>query len=212
MLNVSKEFRMSSGRKCVLNGANCTIPSNRSVALLGKNGAGKSTLLKMISGAILPDKGRIHLTGSVSWHVGFTGSFHPDLTGTQNTRFIARIYGVDSDSLVEFAHKFSELGHYFDMPIRLYSAGMRSRLAFGVSLGIPFDTYLVDEITGVGDLKFKTKSRALFAERMQNSGAIVVSHSLNDLREMCQSGMVLTDGNVHYFLDLEEAISFYKSL
>ncbi len=204
--NVSKSFRTRHGRKVIANGLDLTIPSGVSVALMGRNGAGKSTLLDMVGGAVKPDGGRIVTTGSVSWRVGYAGSFHSDLTGAQNTRFVARIYGVDTDDLVRFVRDFAELGDHFNSPVRHYSSGMKSRLAFGVSIGIPFDTYLVDEVTSVGDSAFKLKSRRLFEERMENAGAIVVSHSTNQLRKLCQAGAILEDGRFTYFDDIEEAI------
>ncbi len=97
--------------------------------------------------------------GQRFWPVGYAGSFHGDLTGAQNTRFIARLYGVDSGALADFARDFAEIGRAFDAPFRTYSAGMKARLAFGVSMGIGFDTYLVDEVTAVGDAAFRAKKR-----------------------------------------------------
>jgi capsular polysaccharide transport system ATP-binding protein len=205
--NLTKSFRTRSGRKVVADNINLTIPSGMAVGLMGRNGAGKSTLLEMIGGLVRPDKGRIVIEGSVSWRVGYAGSFHKDMTGAQNTRFIARIYGVDTDSLLEFVQDFAELGPHFHSPVRHYSSGMKSRLAFGVSIGIPFDTYLVDEVTSVGDAAFKLKSRELFEDRMQSAGAIVVSHSTAQLRKLCQAGAILEDGRLEYFPDIDEAIA-----
>ena len=128
-----------------------SIPAGLPVALLGRNGAGKSSLLRMIAGTMQPDQGHIDVHGSVSWPVGFAGSFHGDLTGLQNTRFVGRIYGVDTDQLVGFVHDFSELGERFRLPVRSYSQGMRARLGFALSMGIAFDSYLIDEVTAVGD-------------------------------------------------------------
>lgn len=165
----------------------------------------------MIAGTVDPDLGRIDRLGSVSWPVGFAGSFHPDLTGAQNTRFVARIQGVDSRMLIEFVEDFAELGAHFRMPFRTYSSGMRARLAFGVSMGISFDTYLVDEITAVGDAQFREKSTAVFHARLKSAGAVVVSHSLGLVKEICNSGAVLEDGNLTLFEDVEDAIKQHEA-
>ena len=207
--NLNKSFRTKSGRKVVARNINAVFPSGKSVALLGRNGAGKSTLMDMIGGTTRPDSGRIHITGTMSWPVGFAGSFHRDMSGAQNTRFIARVYGVDSDELLDFVADFAELGPHFDLPVRHYSSGMKSRLAFGVSIGIPFDTYLVDEVTAVGDANFKRKSRLMFMDRMERAGAIVVTHAMGQVRQMCNAGAVLENGVLTYYDDIEEAIEVH---
>lgn len=194
----------------MINNCSFTFPSGVSVALLARNGAGKSTLMGMIGGTILPTSGRIVKTGTVSWPVGFRGSFHKEMTGAQNVRFVARIYGVDTEELVGFVEDFAELGAHFHAPVRSYSSGMISRMAFGVSIGIPFDTYLVDEVTAVGDANFKRKSRMVFLERMKSAGALVVTHSMGQVRKMCQAGAVLENGKIRYYEDIEEAIARHQ--
>ena len=205
--DLQKSFWTRDGPKHVARNINVTFPSGVSVALLGRNGAGKSTVMQMIGGSVRPDAGDIHISGSMSWPVGFAGSFHGDLTGEQNVRFIARVYGIDTDALITFVEDFAELGAHFYLPLRSYSSGMRSRLAFGVSIGIPFDTYLVDEVTSVGDAAFRRKSRLVFEERMRTSGAIVVTHSMAEVRQLCSAGAVLENGELTYFDDVEEAIA-----
>ena len=209
---LTKTFALRGQRRTVINRVTLDLPPGRAVALLGRNGAGKSTLLRLIAGTMRPSAGRVHLTGSVSWPVGYAGSFHGDLTGAQNARFIARIYGVDSDELVDFAQQFADLGPPFHLPFRSYSAGMKARLAFGVSMGIAFDTYLVDEVTAVGDAAFRAKSAALFRERMAHAGAVVVSHAMGQIRELCDAACVLEGGQLHYFDDLEEAIRCHERM
>jgi capsular polysaccharide transport system ATP-binding protein len=205
--NLSKVFTLDGKSKVVADNINVTFPTGRSVALLGRNGAGKSTLLQMIAGTMDPTAGRIVSTGSISWPVGFSGSFHGDLTGVQNTRFVGRIYGVDTDELVDFVEDFAGLGVHFRLPFRTYSSGMKSRLAFGVSMGIGFDTYLVDEVTAVGDAAFREKSSAVFLARMKQSGAVVVSHSMQQVRELCDAAAVLENGRLTFFDDVEEGIA-----
>ncbi|MCP1170382.1 ABC transporter ATP-binding protein [Limimaricola sp. ASW11-118] len=208
--NLSKSFPTRWGRKVVIDSASVTFPTGVSVALLARNGAGKSTLMGMIGGTIQPTGGRIIREGTVSWPVGFKGSFHREMTGAQNTRFVARIYGVDTEALTGFVEDFAELGPHFHAPVRTYSSGMVSRLAFGVSIGIPFDTYLVDEVTSVGDAVFKRKSRLVFLERMKTAGAVVVTHSMNQVRKLCTAGVVLENGKLVYFDDVEAAIARHQ--
>lgn len=208
--NLTKTYHVRGRRKTVASNINVIFPTGISVGLLGRNGAGKSTLLKIIAGAADPTSGEVISDGSVSFPVGFAGSFHPDMTGAQNTRFVARIYGADTSALVDYVADFSELGVHFHLPFRTYSAGMKSRLAFGVSMGLQFDTYLIDEITAVGDVRFKQKSRSIFMDRLSRSGAIFVSHSNGMLRELCTAGAVLESGNLEYFADINDAIAHHE--
>ena len=144
--------------------------------------------------------------------MGFAGSFHGDLTGAQNAKFVARIYGVDTDEMVEFVREFAGLGQHYHLPVRTYSSGMRSRLAFGVSMAIRFDTYLIDEVTSVGDGAFRAKSEAILKHRLQDSGAIIVSDSMDLLRKMCKSGVVLENGRMFSYPRIERAIEHHEYL
>ena len=206
LIDLEKSFLLNGYRHTVLKKTNAVFPTGVSVGLLGRNGAGKSTLLKMIAGTLDPSAGRIESTGTISWPVGFAGSFHPDLTGSQNVKFVARVYGVDTDGLAAYVEDFAGLGHHFHMACRSYSSGMRSRLAFGVSMGIRFDTYLVDEVTSVGDANFQHLSKKVFNARIGESGAIVVSHSMGLIKDMCSVGAVLHEGELTFFDDVTEAI------
>lgn len=210
--NLTKSYRVRGMRKVVIDNLNMELPTGHSLALLGRNGAGKSTLLQIIAGTLRPDSGQVVSNGSISWPVGFGGSFHPDLTGAQNVRFVARIYGVDTDALVDFVEDFAEIGKHFHMPVRSYSSGMKSRLAFGTSMGIQFDTYLVDEVTAVGDAAFRKKSQEVFHERMKVSSAILVSHDMGQVREICDTGIVLAEGSLRYFDNIEEAVEAHLEI
>ncbi|MFS4438202.1 ABC transporter ATP-binding protein [Paracoccaceae bacterium GXU_MW_L88] len=211
--HVSKSFRMKNGqRKYVARDINALFPPRTSVALIGRNGAGKSTLLKIIGGTEDADSGRVLSSGDISWQIGHAGSFHPELSGAQNTRFLARVYGVDTQALEDFVYDFSELGPSFDEPIRTYSSGMRARLGFGICMGIPFGYYLIDEVTSVGDALFRQKCKEVLAHRLDNAGAVVVAHGEGMLREMCSAGAVLEDGVLTYFDKVDDALRYYKDV
>ena len=210
--DISKGFWVRGEYHPVIRNLNLTLPSGRSLALLGRNGAGKSTLLSIVAGTMRPDSGQIISDGSISFTVGYAGSFHGEMTGAQNTRFVARIYGVDSDELTDFVEDFAEIGKHFHMPVRTYSSGMKSRLAFGISMGIKFDTYLIDEATATGDERFKRKSREVFRARMAESSAVMVSHSMGEIRNFCDAGLILHQGEIEFFDDVEDAIERHQEL
>lgn len=212
LFNISKTYTLRGHKTVVANNITATFPSGVSVGLLGCNGAGKSSMLRMIAGTTRLDSGHIRVAGSVSWPVGFAGSFHPEMTGLQNTRFIARVYGVDTNELCRFVRDFSELEQRFDLPVRSYSSGMRARLAFAVSMGVKFDTYLVDEVTAVGDASFRQKSEALLNERLKGSGAVIVTHALGQIQRLCQHAAVLEGGKLTYYTDVEKAILHHQDL
>ena len=205
--NVTKKFRSAQASRTILDRVSLTIPDGARVALIGRNGAGKSTLLKLIAGISRPDGGRIKRTTEVSWPLGFSGSFHPALTGAQNVRFVARVYGRDTTELSRYVEDFAELGDYFHMPVQMYSSGMRARLAFGVSMGVSFDCYLIDEITSVGDAAFRQRAQDELNGRLETADLIMASHVPSSLRQFCNSGIVLENGTLRYFDDLEHAIS-----
>lgn len=204
--NVTKTFHVDGMSKTVARNVNITFPDRGATALLGRNGAGKSTLMQIISGSMRPTSGTIETTGRVSWPVGFARSLHPELSGMQNTRFVARVYGVDTDALAEFVQDFAELGDHFFLPVRTYSQGMRARLGFALSMGIDFDTYLIDEVTSVGDASFRAKSEAVLADRLKDRAAIVVSHGLGMLKRTCQHAVVVEAGTATWYDSLHDGI------
>lgn len=211
--NLTKSYRTPAGRHYVFKDLNIELPTGKSVALVGRNGAGKSTLLRMIGGIDRPDSGRIITDKTISWPVGLSGGFQGSLTGRENVKFVARLYAKKEElkEKVAFVEEFAELGRYFDMPIKTYSSGMKSRLGFGLSMAFKFDYYLVDEVTAVGDARFKQKCAELFKSRHEEASFLMVSHSLNSLREFCDIAIVLNENNeVVLYEDVIEAIEKYK--
>lgn len=204
---VSKAYRYRGVPKHIARDITATIGAGAKLALIGRNGAGKSTILSMIAGNLNPDRGRITVAGAISWPIGLTGTIQGDLTGIQNVRFLGRIYGVDTEELVEFVGSFADLGLNYAEPVRTYSAGMRGRLAFGMAMGIRFDTYLIDEVTAAGDAAFRKKSQRLFEDRLSKAGVIFISHSESQLKEYCTSAAVLEAGEITFFDDVTAALA-----
>lgn len=209
--NLTKAYWYRGQPKYIARNLNAYIPDGARVALMGRNGAGKSTLLSMIAGNINPDRGRIRLSGNMSWPIGLTGCIQSELTGAQNVKFIARVYGVDTDELLGFVDDFAELGMNFHEPVWTYSSGMRARLNFGMSMGIQFDTYMIDEVTATGDASFRGKSKKVFEDRMANSGLIIVSHSDGLMRSLCDKGAVLENGSITFYDDIDEALEVHNA-
>ncbi|EGL0931302.1 ABC transporter ATP-binding protein [Escherichia coli] len=211
--NLTKSYRTPTGRHYVFKDLNIEIPSGKSVAFIGRNGAGKSTLLRMIGGIDRPDSGKIITNKTISWPVGLAGGFQGSLTGRENVKFVARLYAKQEElkEKIEFVEEFAELGKYYDMPIKTYSSGMRSRLGFGLSMAFKFDYYIVDEVTAVGDARFKEKCAQLFKERHKESSFLMVSHSLNSLKEFCDVAIVFKNSYIiGYYENVQSGIDEYK--
>jgi capsular polysaccharide transport system ATP-binding protein len=156
---VTKTYATRSGRKEVLRGATFTVAPGEKLGVLGLNGAGKSTLLRLAGGVERPSAGVIRRGMTVSWPIAFTGAFQNSLTGLDNVKFLCRVYGVELAPRAEFVEDFSELGRAMREPVRTYSAGMRARLAFAVSMAVDFDCYLIDVVLAVGVVRFQQKCR-----------------------------------------------------
>jgi len=196
----------------VLQGVNLIIPSNVNVALIGKNGAGKSTLMSIIGGVDQPNKGYVERRCRVSWSMGFGGGLQGELTGRQNAKFVCRVHGHENDIQERLAsiQEFSGIGEAFDRPVKSYSAGMKSRLQFGMSLAFDFDVYLSDEVTSTGDLSFRKKVADAFKKLADHSSLIMVSHDEATLKDFCTAGILMLDGKAHWFDKIDDALNAYK--
>ena len=150
--HISKHYSTRQGPVIVLNDVSLVIKPGEKVGILGRNGAGKSTMIRLISGAERPSSGRIQRDMSVSWPLAFGGAFQGTLTGLDNLRFICRVYGTSTEDKIAYVQEFSELGRYLREPVKTYSAGMRARLAFAISMVVEFDCFLIDEIVAVGEI------------------------------------------------------------
>ena len=210
--NVRKSYPMGRGRKHVLNGLDLQISRGEHIGLLGRNGAGKTTLIKLIGGVEMPTSGRIRRNMSVSWPLGFGGGFQGSLTGYDNARFIARIYGHEYGEIRDFVEDFTELGAQLKMPVKTYSSGMRARLAFALSLAIEFDCYLIDEIIMVGDANFHQKCHYELFEKRGDRTLVLASHSPDLIHEFCNRAVVIHQGDGTVYTDVEQALDVYMAL
>ena len=207
--NVSKIYRTKHGKNQVLKSVNLTVHKGDRLGILGRNGAGKSTLIRIISGAEQPSAGQVSRSMSASWPLSYTGAFQSALTGIDNIRFICRIYGVALEDQINFVREFSDLGYYLDEPIATYSAGMRARLAFAISMSIEFDCFLIDEVVSVGDSRFHEKCHIELFEKRADRGLVIVSHDANYVKTYCNRAAVLISGNLVLFDDINTAYDFY---
>lgn len=182
------------------------------IALLGRNGQGKSTLIKILGGVVPATLGRISWQMSSSWPIGFAGAFQGSLTGNDNISFLARIYECDFQTLRDKVEGFAELGQALRQPVKFYSSGMRARLAFGLSLAIDFDCYLIDELLAVGDARFQRKCAEELFEHRASRAFIIASHDMATIRERCDQALIIENGQCKIFNDVEEAIEIYTWL
>ena len=211
-IDLKKSYRVGHRSKSVLKGVNLTIAPGDRIGLLGRNGAGKSTLIKLIGGVEMPTSGRIRRKMTCSWPLGFNGGFQGSLTGYDNARFIARIYGQDYETMRRFVEEFTELGKQLNMPVKTYSSGQRARLAFSLSLAIEFECYLIDEVIMVGDKNFQDKCRYELFEKRKDRSILVVSHSTDVIRDYCSRIAVIKDGLLSEYNNVDEGISVYDNL
>jgi capsular polysaccharide transport system ATP-binding protein len=209
---VSKTYHIRKFEKKVLSGLNFTIERGESIGICGANGAGKSTLLRMMSGIEMPTTGTVTRTMQTSWPLGYASCFQASLTGADNARFIARIYKRDEEELLDFVEDFAQLGPYLHQPLKTYSAGMGARLAFGISLAIDFECYLIDEVTGAGDERFKERSRAELMERRERASLIMTSHDPNTLMNYTTRGAVVYGGSLVLYDTIQEAVDVHTRL
>ncbi len=204
--NVSKSFWTGSQRKVILDRVSFRVELGRSLGILAPNGTGKTTLINMMAGLEKPDEGEIRRDCNISFPLGFMGGVVSKISALENSRYIARLYGLDPDYVESFCRWLCGLGEYFDQPIGTYSAGMRARFSFALMLALDFDMYLIDEgMPGTTDVEFNRKAGDILQERLSTTTIVIVSHQPKTLEKFARSAAVLLDGRIHMFDTLEEA-------
>lgn len=212
--NITKSYLTPKGRRYVFRDLSLKIPAGKNIGLIGRNGAGKTTLMSLLGGADAPDSGTVVTDKSISWPVGLAGGFQGSMTGRENIKFVSRVYGAVGDAMrqkIAYVEDFAEIGSWIDEPVKTYSSGMRSRLAFGLSMAFDFDYYLIDEVMSVGDAHFKRKCTDVFEERLQKSKVVLVSHSMPEIKKLCDVVLLVHDGGVQIYDDVDEGIKAYNT-
>ncbi|SEM99437.1 capsular polysaccharide transport system ATP-binding protein [Pseudomonas sp. ok272] len=212
--NITKSYLTPKGRRHVFRDLSLKIPAGKNIGLIGRNGAGKSTLMRLLGGADVPDSGTIVTDQSISWPVGLSGGFQGSMSGRENIKFVSRVYGATGEAMrqkIAYVEDFAEIGSWIDEPVKTYSSGMRSRLAFGLSMAFDFDYYLIDEVMSVGDAHFKRKCAEVFQQRLQKSKVVLVSHSMPEIKKLCDVVLLVCDGGVQIYDDVDEGIKAYNT-
>ncbi len=200
----------------ILRNISFSIASGEAIGIVGQNGAGKSTLLKIITGTLMPSGGSVHINGRISAILELGMGFHPDLTGRQNAYHSAGIMGFAQgqiDKMIDDIEAFSEVGEYFDQPVRLYSSGMQVRVAFSIATSYTPEILIIDEALSVGDAYFQHKSIERIRE-LQNRGTtlLFVSHDKNAIQSICNRAILLEKGVVTKDGKPEEVMDYYNAL
>ncbi|HRI16966.1 MAG TPA: ABC transporter ATP-binding protein [Burkholderiaceae bacterium] len=209
---LTKWYRTERGRHYVFRDLNFSFPTGANIGLIGRNGAGKTTLMRMLGGMETPNLGRIVSDVRISWPVGLASGYQNTLSARENAQFICRIHGTTRSEMrrkIEFVRDFADIGEFFDLPMKTYSSGMRSRVAFGMSMAFDFDYYLIDEVMAVGDPQFREKGTRLLAQRLKNANVILVSHRMTDIRKHCNMVVHVDRGNTVLYDDVEAGIAAY---
>lgn len=211
--SLTKFYESDLGPQYIFRDVNFKFPEDHNIAILGRNGAGKSTLFRLLAKSEYPNSGRVLSDKSISWPVALATGIHGQMTGSENIRFIGRINGVtDLDEYERRVQNFAELGNRYFLPVKTYSSGMRAKLAFSSCIAIDFDIYLIDEATSVADPKFRKKAKQALIEKSRTANVIMVSHELAEIRLFCDSAVVIDNGKLTFYPDLESGIKAYQQL
>lgn len=208
--SVSKSFWTGKQHKVILDKVSFTVELGTSLGVLAPNGTGKTTLINMMAGLEKPDEGEIRRACKISFPLGFMGGVINKISAVENSRYIARLYGLDPDYVESFCRWLCDLDEYFDQPLGTYSAGMRSRFCFALMLALDFDMYLIDEgMPSTTDAEFNRKAGEILKERLRTTTIVIVSHHPKTIEKFARSAAVLVNGKIHMFDTLEEAKHLY---
>lgn len=208
MIDLTKAYHGEMGDNVILSNVSLHVAEGRHLGILAEPASGKSTISRMILGVEPPTSGAIVVNGAVSWPVGFAGGFHPELSGEENVRMIANLYGVDVNDVNAFCLEFSELEHDYFQPVKGYSSVMRAILGMSLSFAFDFDVFLADEVVGAGDNDFRLKCEIMLDARIDQRTFIFLSRNRRLLEQFCDEAAVLVGGRILQCRDFEEASQF----
>lgn len=212
--NITKSYLTTSGRKYIFRNLSMVVPPDRNIGLIGRNGAGKSTLMRLLSGVDSPDSGVVRTDKSISWPVGQSGGFQGSMSARDNVKFVCRVYGYVGEAMrekIRYVQEFADIGTWFDEPIRTYSSGMRSRVAFGLSMAFDFDYYLIDEVMAAGDNSFRVKCEEVFREKLGKSKIFLTTHNMKEVERLCDMVLLVDNGKLVIYEDVAKGIEAYRS-
>jgi ABC-type polysaccharide/polyol phosphate transport system ATPase subunit len=192
-----------------------SVKKNEKLAILGPNGSGKSTLLKMLNGIYLPNQGEIQINGNISSILELSSGFKSELSGFENIYLKFALLGKrkeEVDAIIDEVIEFSELGEFMETPLKHYSSGMKSKLGFSIVTNMDPEIMILDEVFAAGDKKFKQKSEARLRELYQNTTTILVSHSMDVVKEVADKVIVLKKGELVFEGNTEDGIAFYEEM
>ncbi|APU32465.1 ABC transporter [Ectopseudomonas alcaliphila JAB1] len=219
--DVSVRFKMSgnaskTGYVEPLKGISLDVRAGETLGILGANGAGKSTLLKIMSGALRPDGGKVINRGASVALLALQAGFDSNLSGRDNAIFGGMLLGYTRKEVLqrlEEVKAYSELGDFFDEPVRKYSSGMSARLGFAISTIISPDVLLVDEVLSVGDAHFKQKAeRTMMLKIAAGQTVVFVSHSRSQVANLCDRCLIINHGSLVGGESIDETLCMYDDI
>jgi lipopolysaccharide transport system ATP-binding protein len=208
----TKSKKLKKGEFFVLNNISFQLKQGETLGILGLNGSGKSTLLKMINGLLLPDFGEIYIDGEVGGFIELGAGFNSNLSGKQNIFIKGALLGKSKEemqSLYNDIVEFAEIGDFINSPLKNYSSGMKARLGFAILVHIKPNILLMDEVLAVGDYKFRAKCMSKLNELREDISSILVSHSMQDIRQYCDRAIILEKGKMIFSGEVDKAIEYY---
>ena len=209
---ILEDVTKAVGKREFLSGARARLPSNRRIAVLGPSAEEKKVFIDLLGGAVMPTAGRIIRRTRVGLPPGHVGGFTADLPVRLNVAHVARLYGADIDAIVDFVAEVSDLGDDFEKPYGALSGIKKRYLIDVLAFSIPFDVYLVrDDLLRANGRWYNKNLHSLFEARAKTSGMVIALQDEAFARQFCDMGLVLVDGGVRVFKDIEQAITFSRS-